>query len=460
MVLSFAILVTVLIGWLVVSRWVRCGWVEGVALGFAAGVGILSLQMLLYGLVPLPWHPAAVLLPWAAVGMFQWRAILRGRDSLNWKNLDWLEWLLLAACLVAPLAWLPYERVMPLTTRGWDAWAIWLFKAKAFYLDGNLAGFLARAGEFDCQPSYPLLIPLYGTFLYKLAGAPAEHLAKAMSPCFFFSLLGAFYYLARRFGSRPVALAFTAMLANLHMANIVAFELAGYADTALSVYLLLGAGFLYAWWKEGAASDLVLASLFSSLAAWTKNEGVFFLAGVALLVLAGWIRRGTAARAATVWALIWPALAVVPWMVVRRVYGVPGSDLLGGGAPAWRNLGTGFESILGQAAKANVYNLTFWLLVASLLLFRYAGVGTSWWLLPGLVFWQMAGLLMAYLSPRNDIQWWIGTSLDRILSQIAPLALLGPALALAAWMNSRPVAPKAPPKKPERRRKREAQRRR
>lgn len=446
MILTLAALLTLLAGWIVIRPWVRCGWLAGMALSFAAGAGVLSLQVFLYGLARLPWTLPTLLLPWAVLGL--WR--LREKPAFaRVERLRWLEWVALAACLAAPLAWLPYERVMPLNTRNWDTWAIWLFKAKAFYLEGNLSQFLARAGEFTCQPSYPLLIPLYGTFLYELAGMPADHVAKAVSPWFFFSLLGAFYYLARRFGPRPAALVFTAMLANLHMVNIVAFELAGYADTALSVYLLLGAGFLYAWWKEGGRNDLVLASLFSSLAAWTKNEGLFFLAGVlALVVLRIARERVFSAGAWRVWVMagIWPLLAVIPWVVARHVYGVPGSDLFTEGL-AWRNLGPGLASILRQAAKPNVYNLTFWLLAASLLVCRRAGLEARWWVVPGLVFWQLAGLLGAYLSNRNEIQWWIGTSLDRILSQVAPLALLAPALVAGALVSAQAEAPAKPPPK-------------
>ncbi|HYM09840.1 MAG TPA: hypothetical protein VEU62_03865 [Bryobacterales bacterium] len=432
MILILGVALTCLVGWLIIAEWVRCGRMPALALSFAAGAGVLSLEMFFFGLAHLPWNVWVLLLPWAPVAYLRlrnWRPALR---PVEWPN--WLEWIALAAMLAAPLAWLPYERVMPLNTRDWDAWAIWLFKAKAFFLDGNLAGFLGRAGEFLSQPSYPLLIPLYGTFLYRLAGAPADWLGKAISPCFFFALLGAFYYLARRFGSRPAALVFTAMLANLHMVNIVAFELAGYADTALSVYLLLGAGFLYAWWREGQMGDLALASLFSALAAWTKNEGLFFLAGAGTVMVGGlaWKR----ARDWRAWAaaLAWPALAVVPWIVVRHIYGVPGSDVLAGGPVAWGNLWAGLAGILGQAAKVSVYNLTFWLVVASLLLAGRAGLGKSWWILPGLVLWQLAGLVGAYLSSRNDIQWWIGTSLDRILSQVAPLALLAAALVADAWL--------------------------
>lgn len=439
MILLPAILITAAIGWALIGRWVRCGWVPAVALGFATGVGLLSLQMFLYGLAHLPWHPLAVLLPWIPLG-YSARRYLPARERIRWPG--WLEWIALAAMLPAPLTWLPYERVMPLSTRNWDTWAIWLFKAKAFYMEGNLAGFLPRAGEFACQPSYPLLVPLYGAFLYELAGGPADYLAKAVSPCFFFALLGAFYYFVRRFASRPVALVFTAMLANLHMVNIVAFELAGYADTTLSVYLLLGAGFLCAWWNHQRHADLILASLFSSLAAWTKNEGLFFLAGAVLVVFVRLaLRRPAGQGSAANWMLaaVWPVLAVVPWLVARRVYGVPGSDLFAG-AVAWRNFIPGVENILRQAVKPNVYNLTFWLMAASPLLFRRAGLGNAFWLLPGFVLWQLGGLLGAYLSSRNEIQWWIGTSLDRILSQVAPLALLVPAIVAGAWIKE-PAAP-------------------
>jgi len=424
---------TSLIGWLAIGRWLRGGWPAGLGLGFAAGAGLLSLQMLLYGLAHDRWSLAAILLPWLPLAVFR----LRRRPAFERPRPPaWLEWIALAAMLAAPVAWLAYERVMPLNTRGWDAWAIWLFKAKAFYLDGNVQTFLRRAGDFTAQPSYPLLIPLQGTFLYLLQGAPADHTIKALSPLYFFALLAAFYYLASRFGPRAPALVFTAMLANLHMVNIVAFELAGYADTALSVYLLLGAGFLYAWIKEDKLEHLILASLFSSLAAWTKDEGLFFLAGVVAIAASRLLRR--AVRDWRPWTalLAWPALAVVPWRITLQVFGVPGSGLFQG---AWNlsNLGPGLSAILTQAAKPNAYNLTFWLLLASLPLARRAGLDARWWILPALVCWQLAGLLGVYLLGRNEIRWWIGTSLDRILSQVAPLALLASALVAAAWLEAR-----------------------
>ena len=431
-----AALLTSLVGWLVVGRWWRPpGVVAGLSWGFAAGAGVLSLQMLAYSMLRVPWHPAVILLPWAALAAWRWRAYVP-----QWQRpekLSWIEWLALAAMLAAPLLWLPYERLMPLSSRGWDAWAIWLFKAKAFAADGGVKMFLGRAGEFNAQPSYPLLMPLYGAFLLKLGGT--DQAAKAISPLFFLALLGAFYTLARRFGSRPVALVFTAMLANLHMVNITAFELAGYADTTLSVYLLLGAGFLYAWYREERTEDLVLAAGFAGLAAWTKNEGIFFLAAVGVLVVA---------RRPRVWQVVAVAgaVTVLPWILLRQFYSVPGSDLWTG-TLNWANLWPGLLSF-EQAFNLGRYNLTFWLLVAGVALYRRMDLDHRWLVLPGLGVWQLGGVVGAYLAGRNELQWWIGTSLDRVLAQVAPLALFGAAVVAGAVQEPVPAAaPLTPPAK-------------
>ena len=140
-------------------------------LAFGAGVFAISLQMLGYDLIGLPWNRWSLLLPWLVViGLRVYRTgarrLLPEVPSLRER------WAFLSILVVVPIAaWLPYERLMPLTSASWDAWAIWLFKAKAFYLDSGVGGFLARADELVYhQPGYPLLFPLYGSFLYVLEG--------------------------------------------------------------------------------------------------------------------------------------------------------------------------------------------------------------------------------------------------------------------------------------------------
>ena len=116
---------------------------------------------------------------------------------------------------------------MPLTSQAWDTWAIWLFKAKAFYLDGTIHPFLERSGDLVTQPGYPLLVPLYGTFLYVWNGGVADQAAKLMSPCFFLATLGVFYHFVHRLGWKTAAMFFTVILAGLSMFGVVAFQTGG-----------------------------------------------------------------------------------------------------------------------------------------------------------------------------------------------------------------------------------------
>ena len=123
-------------------------------------------------------------------------------------------------------------------------------------------------------------------------------------------------------GSLGPALAFTAMLASVPMLNIVSFELAGYVDVALALYLLAAAGFLYFWWREGNRFDLTAASMAATAAAWTKNEGQFFLLAVMLLGAAGLSLSGRSKKFDWLLLLGPPTALLLPWTVLRAGHGV------------------------------------------------------------------------------------------------------------------------------------------
>jgi hypothetical protein len=331
-----------------------------------------------------------------------------------------------------------------------------MFKGKAFYLDGGVAPYMSRAHEFLGNPAYPLLIPLYATFLYIFMGQAADQAAKLLSPCFFASLVAGFYYLLRRFGPRAVATAFTAMLMGVYMVALVAFRYAGYADTAVTVAVLLGAGFLYAWYREGDYRDFSLAVLFASVGAWTKNEGQFFLAGFGLLAGTGvlWNFRRNWRYWATL--VLIPGLAVVPWALARSLYGVKRPGQLSGeivqtnANSFWPTLQALIQHALLPAppdptgSRVWLFNLAFPLCVLALFLYRRAGLDYRFLLLPFLVAWQLFGVTLVYVTGPVSLQWMIGSSLDRVLSQIAPLALFSAALVFAEFYKTAEARVPAP----------------
>ena len=271
-----------ILGWLALPRRLEANPIEGVCLGFLLAALGASVEMLFFDLAGFGWNPWVVLAPWGAVAFW---LTLKQRPALGIEcNACQLA---PAIAIVATLAtWGAYERLMPLTSQSWDAWAIWLFKSKAFFLDGGISGYLVRTEEFIGQPGYPLLTPLLVTFVYELEGTVVDHLGKITSPVFFLALLGTAHYLVRRSAGTVAAAAFTAIAALTPLLPYVAFELAGYADTAVAAYILAAGGFLYLWLRSGSLVNLAAASLAATAAAWTKNEGQLFLAAIGVVAAA------------------------------------------------------------------------------------------------------------------------------------------------------------------------------
>jgi hypothetical protein len=429
-------LLTCLIGCtLLPPRWQAGGLLQRLSFAFALGMFAVSLQMLAYSLAGVPWTLVTLLLPWAVVaGFYVWRAKAEWKAFAPSLPQPWWAALLGLAALLPLAVWLPYERLMPLTSQSWDAWAIWLFKGKAFYLDGTIGPFLSRTAEFTTQPGYPLLVPLYVTFLYVLGGGVAEQAAKLVSPCSYLALLGVFFYFGRRVGSNVVSAAFTCMLATVPVLAFVAFELAGYADTTLALYLLAAGGFLALWLLDGRDSDLAGVTLASTAAAWTKNEGQFFLLAVLLVAAAQLVRSKAPARCWLILAAP-PLMVMGVWHWVRQSYQVEaaGFTLAASFQPEFFRIA--LRTLLAKALQPGLFNLCFIAMLGAGVAARPLGLPGPFWVAPGLVAWHLGGALLAYSTGRNDIHWWLGTSADRILSQAVPLALLPAVWAFGRWIE-------------------------
>jgi hypothetical protein len=445
-----ALLFTGFAGWPLVRPWLKSGPVVAFCLSFTVGAAALSLELLLLNLAHVPWNRGTVIAPWVAMwGLYLWRHRPQFARP-EWSLPQWLEWPALAFGLAVLAAWVPYERLMPLNE--WDAIMLWMFKGKAFYLDGGVGPYLARAHEFLGNPAYPVLVPLYATFLYIWTGGVADQAAKILSPCFLATLAAGFYYLLRRFTGRVPAAIFTAMLLGVQIVDFVAFHYAGYADTAVAACVALGAGFLYAGMREEEFGDFFLALLFGSIAAWTKNEGLLFLAGLGGIAAAWllWRRRWSWRWWVTLAGL--PALAVIPWAVARGLYGVRAPGQLSGEivrtntASYWPTL----QALVEHSFAPAVLNLVFPLWIAALLFYRKAGLDWKYLALPLLVVWQLFGVTLVYVTGPVNLQWMIGSSLDRVLSQIAPLALLAAGIVVGTYYQAaeaKRVVETAAPKK-------------
>lgn len=417
-------------GWLNLPRRLETGLVGGLSMGFLAASFGLSVELFLFALVGLPFHAGLALAPWIV-----------GAVWLTWRSRPtyrlWLDrgaWVALIGMGLVLALWLPMERAMPLTSQSWDAWAIWLFKAKAFFVDGDIATYLSRSGEFVGQPGYPLLTPLYSLWLYEWSGQVADQGAKLASPCYWLAALGAAWWVLRRLAGSTAAGIATTLIALTPMVQRTAFDWAGYADTALSAYFVAAAGLLVLWIRDKRTVYLAAGSLAATAAAWTKNEGQVFLAVFVVIAAAVLVSRRERLGNA-VWIVAPPALLLGTWAAVRSVYGVEAAGFTPGIDFSAELFQTATTTLAAKAFAPSRFLLTFPLFIAAMALAAAQRASLDRWV-PGMfAASHVAAALLAYATGRNEIQWWLETSADRVLAQIAPLAVTASAIAVAPWLS-------------------------
>lgn len=248
----------------------------------------------------------------------------------------------LVGLIVFQIAWALFFALL-FPVRFWDAILSWSFKARAFYLDGNLFDFYRSHHYPFSQPAYPLLLPLLETWLYLSMGAINENLMKVIFPLFFASTLAVFYSFLRIRFSRLYSLLCTAFLASTPIMLDHAYI--EYADLPFAFYYLTGILFLGQWSQDREQGTLLLSILFTSFTALVRSEGMFFLLFNLILILLLTLQRpkenlfperGSGLKGGRFYPpLVGFLLALIllsPWLILN------GSNGLGLWSGQWRDL--------------------------------------------------------------------------------------------------------------------------
>lgn len=211
----------------------------------------------------------------------------------------------------------------------WDAWAIWNLRASFLHQGGDqwADGFSNFVGW--AHPDYPLHIPSSVARLWHLVGsdswtAPAGVAFGFGAACVIAIAAGVSLLRSRVHGVLAVMVLFGS-------ARFVQLSFAQYADVPLA-FLIATTLMLLALWDSGRVSDkgcLVLAGITAGLCAWTKNEGVAFVAVLVFvrLLTSPWrsdLRRARSEAQAFLVGLV-PVGAVVAFFKTRYA---PTNDLL------------------------------------------------------------------------------------------------------------------------------------
>lgn len=247
-------------------------FLEKMCFSFGLGIGLQALELIIYSLFSIPWKPAFLMTPWVLLIFF---TVVRSRIQIKLqlsRRSFHLRQKFLISTIVTLLLFVAFEaQLHPLYS--WDGYAIWLFKAKVFYIDGKID----RSHTYYMQNSYPYTLPLAITFIYSILG----HVDDKSVLLFFFIFYAAISGLLFSSLQKPLGLTKALLVTFLFMSiqNVIRhggrWE-AGYADLALGYYFFSCILLTKYYIKYKNIRSLVFLSVFIGITLVIKNEAISF----------------------------------------------------------------------------------------------------------------------------------------------------------------------------------------
>lgn len=440
------ITVPLILGYLILEailfKKVLLGFLEKAALSYGMGMGIVSLIMFCLALLKIELTLLNITVSLFIIAIvflapsLKAVRILVSQPKNTPKPTPFISKLLIGFIILVCGYVLFRALIIPLAA--WDSWAIYGFKAKAFYLEKTVpVVFFKDATKSFSHFDYPLLVPLIEAWIYITVGSWNDQIVKIIFPFYFVGMLIIFYYSLKCYIENKFAILFTALLAAIP--QLIYFGSNGYADLPLTFYYFTSVAFL-ARAFFGPAIDwklLLISGIFSGLAAWTKNEGLALsLFNVFIISIVMFIQRRLNRQSLLLlvqYALIL-ALIILPWLWFKN------SLFLSNDVMNHQNLNLlnilnnlkRLPAILFRIAKEmSLFNSWNGLWVISIVLiivnFKKIFRFPSYIILISSVLY-LATCVLVYIVTPYDFNWHIHTSLSRLLIHIAPLFLFLDAL--------------------------------
>lgn len=449
--ISLGILATFLAGYTVIlllfrNSLKRLTLAEQIFLSFPTGVAFITLQMYLVALIGKHWSIANLAAPWACLALIGLTLIFVGRRGAlvlsSRKDPFSLVEKALICGIVLQFIYVVFK-ALALPIEAPDAVAIYAIKAKAFYLKGGIDREILRNVIFEeSHRDYPLLLPFAECWMYRAMDSLNDLLVKIIFPLYYLSTLAIFYSVLKKFIRRRGSLLFTFMLSSVP--QFAVFGTNGYADLPITCYYTASLLYLFLWMKEKGTPYLLLSSLMSFSAAWTKNEG-FMLSLVNILVLTIFLARdrmGFAKKALSLAAYVVPILLLItPWIFLKVTLGLE-SDIINKStvtpANMIGNIGR-IGPILYEYQKhvfgPKRWNIA-WLLV--LLVFivrsRFLFKDESGYIAISIILCLLGYSLVYVISPR-DLGWHLSTSASRLILHFLPASMFWVALSTKSELD-------------------------
>lgn len=451
---TISIIFAVLLGFLLVQafdpvRHMQPRWAAAlftVALGAGAGMGLTSVIFLILDVAgaatPLSIFGTDVVL-FALAGALWWRrALASAPDSAvpppPTRGFRWTWLLALAfAGVLAIVCTRLVQIAAALPVGNWDAWALWNLRAKFLAGPGGAWRYAFSPLLTNSHPDYPPLLSAFVAHVWK-AGGNMDAIAPALTSLLFFAALLALLISTVTL-LRGTASGLLAGLVILSTTTLLSWAAAQYADIPLAFYFLGALALIFidaARAPSPGRWPLLWAGLCASFAAWTKNEGIVFLAILALLFAGFTLWR---ARTPVGWQRLgWLLAGALPGVILTlwfKFFLAPASDALvkqgASGLPKLADAGRyaaiagGFFTNVLSLGSGVSHPLILLAILAILLRWQFEERYRLASLIAASV---VVAVFLAYcavlLITPYGLEWQVQSSSDRLILQVWPAALL------------------------------------
>jgi hypothetical protein len=408
---------------------------EFFGLAWLLGAGVVSTLLALGGIVLSGGALfASVAASTLLLGML---AVKRLRDGVRIETglghaPTWEKWLsVLALAPIFYMAWIAFRDAII-----WDGLLIWESKARhAFLAGGSLpAAYFSDATRVRFHPSYPLYLPFTELWVYLWVGDCDQTAVKMLFPIFFAAAMALLWSGTLRLGGRLWAAALTTLLPLFVplMADHGHGVLQGYADFLLGAVYLAGVTALLAWHFRGVEGGWPVAMACAAMLPWIKQEGLLLFGSLILqAALAvgwrGWRRILLFALPGMVTVIAWRFGMQAVHVVEETTFQAPTFENLLQGLP---RLWPIFYAMGFQFSQLANWSLLWFCVPFALLSLAFHRRREALALALALLVPLLLDVIPFLLS-RLDLYFHISTSLDRLILQLAPVAVLCLGLALA-----------------------------
>lgn len=383
------------------------------SLGYGLGIGILYTQLYLYSRIHIPWNQFTILFPWVIVLVFFYKYLLS--FSIPKKiTLDKLSLFFLTGIIIS-MAYTLFEALLrPVTT--WDGWASWLFKAKVFFIEGQITPqILSYVGA-----EYPLVINLLGTYIYTLLGRIDDTSVLLTSFAFYFFLsIGFFSVIQKEYGTKYALFATFLFVTIQNFVRHGGRIAAGQADLPLGYYIFFSTMLLLEYYKTSSKKVLILLSIFLGITGLIKVEGMPLTMVMVLLI--GYVIY-TKRVYSHLWLLLFWLFPIMEWNIYKKVHNLSYT----GEHAFWFSLEAFpyviydvVQRIIKELITIKTWNM-LWITYFFTLLFLSRKINKELFLINIIILSQLSLYLIIYLFLTG---FHPESSIERLLVHIAPLAL-------------------------------------